>query len=86
MAQWRDLVPPVAPTMYDFDELAAFADVMTTGSLTRSAQKLGLAKSTLSRRISQLEARLNQPLLRRQANRLIPTEAAILMNSPLLPM
>ena len=51
--------------MYDFDELAAFADVMTTGSLTRSAQKLGLAKSTLSRRISQLEARLNQPLLRR---------------------
>lgn len=61
--------------MYDFDELAAFADIMNTGSLTRSAQQLGLAKSTLSRRISQLEARLNQPLLRRQANRLIPTEA-----------
>jgi len=66
--------------MYDFDELAAFADVMTTGSLTRSAQKLGLAKSTLSRRISQLEARLNQPLLRRQANRLIPTEAGLLFH------
>jgi len=81
VAQWRDLVPPVAPTMYDFDELAAFADVMTTGSLTRSAQKLGLAKSTLSRRISQLEARLNQPLLRRQANRLIPTEAGLLFQS-----
>lgn len=67
--------------MYDFDELAAFADVMSTGSLTRSAQKLGLAKSTLSRRISQLEARLNQPLLRRQANRLIPTEAGLLFQS-----
>lgn len=66
--------------MYDFDELAAFADVMTTGSLTRSAQKLGVAKSTLSRRISQLEARLNQPLLRRQANRLIPTEAGLLFH------
>jgi len=66
--------------MYDFDELAAFADVMTTGSLTRSAQKLGLAKSTLSRRISQLEARLDQPLLRRQANRLIPTEAGLLFH------
>ena len=67
--------------MYDFDELTAFADVMTTGSLTRSAQKLGLAKSTLSRRISQLEARLNQPLLRRQANRLIPTEAGLLFHT-----
>ncbi|MGM0833377.1 LysR family transcriptional regulator [Halomonas qaidamensis] len=66
--------------MYDFDELAAFADVMTTGSLTRSAQKLGLAKSTLSRRISQLETRLGQPLLRRQANRLIPTEAGLLFH------
>ncbi|AVI64118.1 LysR family transcriptional regulator [Halomonas sp. GFAJ-1] len=66
--------------MYDFDELAAFNDIMTTGSLTRSAQKLGLAKSTLSRRISQLEARLNQPLLRRQANRLIPTEAGLLFH------
>lgn len=67
--------------MYDFDELAAFADVMTSGSLTRSAQKLGLAKSTLSRRISQLEARLGQPLLRRQANRLIPTEAGLLFHN-----
>ena len=68
-------------TMYDFDELSAFADVMATGSLTRSAQKLRVAKSTLSRRISQLEARLKQPLLRRQANRLIPTEAGLLFHT-----
>lgn len=61
--------------MHDLDELAAFTAVMDSGSLTRSAQELGLAKSTLSRRISQLETRLGQPLLRRQANRLIPTEA-----------
>lgn len=66
--------------MHDFDELAAFDAVMTTGSLTRSAQEQGLAKSTLSRRISQLEARLGQPLLRRQANRLIPTEAGLLFH------
>lgn len=67
--------------MYDFDELNAFANVMATGSLTRSAQVMGLAKSTLSRRISQLENRLNQPLLRRQANRLIPTEAGLLFHT-----
>lgn len=71
---------PNGQTMYDFDELAAFDNVMTTGSLTRSAQKMGLAKSTLSRRISQLEARLEQSLLRRQANRLIPTEAGLLFH------
>lgn len=61
--------------MPDLDELLAFNRVMETGSLTRSAAELGLAKSTLSRRISQLESRLGQPLLRRQANQLLPTEA-----------
>lgn len=66
--------------MHDFDELAAFDAVMTSGSLTRSAREMGLAKSTLSRRISQLETRLGQPLLRRQANRLIPTEAGMLFH------
>lgn len=64
--------------MHDFDELIAFSAIMASGSLTRSAGEMGLAKSTLSRRISQLEARLGQPLLRRQANRLIPTEAGLL--------
>lgn len=81
MAQSPFTFCPAGLTMYDFDELSAFADVMATGSLTRSAQKLGLAKSTLSRRISQLEAWLNQPLLRRQANRLIPTEAGLLFHT-----
>jgi DNA-binding transcriptional LysR family regulator len=66
--------------MPDFDELNAFSDVMTSGSLTQSARQLGLAKSTLSRRISQLEQRLGQPLLRRQANRMIPTEAGELFH------
>ncbi|WP_306168565.1 LysR family transcriptional regulator [Halomonas sp. MMSF_3323] len=61
--------------MPDLDELLAFNRVMETGSLTQSAIQLGLAKSTLSRRISQLESRLGQPLLKRQANQLLPTEA-----------
>ncbi|MBA2779739.1 LysR family transcriptional regulator [Billgrantia kenyensis] len=61
--------------MYNLDELLAFDHVMRSGSLTRSARDLDLAKSTLSRRISQLERQLGQPLLRRQSNRLLPTEA-----------
>jgi DNA-binding transcriptional LysR family regulator len=50
---------------------------METGSLKESAQELGVSKSTLSRRISHLEEALKQPLLRRQANRLIANEAGI---------
>lgn len=61
--------------MYNIDELVAFDTVMSLGSLTRSARQLGLAKSTLSRRIAHLEQQLGQPLLRRQSNRLLPTEA-----------
>ncbi|GEK73782.1 MULTISPECIES: LysR family transcriptional regulator [Halomonas] len=61
--------------MHDADELIAFADVMDSGSLTLSARRLGVAKSTLSRRLQQLETRLGQPLMRRQSNRLEPTEA-----------
>lgn len=64
-----------ASIMSDLDEMHAFAAVMTSGSLTHSARHLGVSKSTLSRRIQQLEARLGQPLMRRQSNRLLPTEA-----------
>ncbi|KAA0010359.1 LysR family transcriptional regulator [Billgrantia pellis] len=67
--------------MHDFDELLAFDHVMRSGSLTRSARALNLAKSTLSRRISQLERQLGQTLLRRQSNRLLPTEAGQLFHS-----
>ncbi|MBD3897463.1 LysR family transcriptional regulator [Halomonas sp. ML-15] len=66
--------------MHDLDELTAFDAVMQSGNLTRSATRLGLSKSTLSRRISQLEARLGYPLLRRQSNRLLPTEAGALFH------
>ncbi|WP_189444312.1 LysR family transcriptional regulator [Salinicola rhizosphaerae] len=64
--------------MYDLEGLATFAAVMESRSLTLSARRLGVAKSTLSRRIAHLEAELGQPLLRRQANRLLPTEAGAL--------
>ncbi|MFQ3790265.1 LysR family transcriptional regulator [Halomonas sp. A29] len=67
--------------MYDLDELLAFDHVMRSGSLTRSARALDLAKSTLSRRISQLERQLGQALLRRQSNRLLPTEAGQLFHA-----
>lgn len=61
--------------MHDFNELTVFAAVVEQGGLTQVSVNLGLPKSTLSRRISQLEARVGQRLLLRQSNRMLPTEA-----------
>ncbi|MBT3146323.1 LysR family transcriptional regulator [Neptunomonas phycophila] len=66
--------------MFDLKELEAFASVMQSGSLTQSAKLLNLPKSTLSRRIHQLEKGLDQALLRRESNRLLPTEAGLLFH------
>lgn len=60
---------------HDFNELTVFAAVVEQGGLTPVANHLGLPKSTLSRRISQLENRVGQRLLLRHSNRLTPTEA-----------
>lgn len=57
------------------DELKVFISVLDAQSLTASARAMGVSKSTLSRRLSRLEAHLGQPLLRRQSNRLVLTEA-----------
>ena len=61
--------------MYDLKELEAFAAVVRSGSLSLTARELNLPKSTLSRRIRQLEAGVGQSLLRRESNQLIPNEA-----------
>tara|TARA_R110002051_G_scaffold144694_2_gene217623 strand:- start:106173 stop:107090 length:918 start_codon:yes stop_codon:yes gene_type:complete len=60
---------------HDFSELTVFAAVVEQGGLTPVAANMGLPKSTLSRRISQLESRVGQRLLLRHSNRLTPTEA-----------
>ena len=59
----------------DMRAIAAYVEILRSGSLTVTAEQLAIPKSTLSRRISQLEERLGQKLLRRESNRLIPTQA-----------
>ncbi len=59
----------------DMRAVNAFVEITRSGSLTFTAEQLGIPKSTLSRRISQLEERIGQKLLRRESNRLIPTQA-----------
>lgn len=58
----------------DPNDLALFAHVADAGSFTRAADKLGLPKSTLSRRLSGLETLLGERLIQRTTRRLTVTE------------
>ena len=50
----------------DSDELRALIAVATTGSYHAAARRIGFSRSTLRRRIGELEARIGRPLLRAQ--------------------
>jgi DNA-binding transcriptional LysR family regulator len=56
------------------NDLLLFARIVEAGSFSRAAQRLDLPKSTVSRRISLLEARLGERLLQRTTRKLMLTE------------
>jgi len=56
------------------NDLLLFARVADEGSLSKAAQRLGLPKSTVSRRISALETRLGERLLLRTTRKLTITD------------
>lgn len=58
----------------DANDLILFARVMEAGSFSRAAFRVGMPKSTLSRRITQLESRLGERLLIRSTRKLAMTE------------
>ena len=58
----------------DANDLLLFACVMEAGSFSRAAQRCGLPKSTVSRRIAALEAGLGERLLTRTTRQLAITE------------
>lgn len=60
--------------MMDLNELAIFAKVVEAGGFTAAADALGLPKSTVSRKVSQLESRLGVRLLQRTTRKVKPTE------------
>ena len=64
------------PTM-DLLTLRLFIAVCEEGSLNRAAAREHIALSALSRRISELEAALELPLLRRHSRGVEPTEAGL---------
>lgn len=60
--------------MNPFEELQAFSAVVETGSFTAAAERLEIAKSAVSRRVTALEERLGVQLLRRTTRKLNLTE------------
>jgi DNA-binding transcriptional LysR family regulator len=60
--------------MIDLNELAIFAQVVERKGFAAAARALGLPKSTVSRKVSQLEERLGVRLLQRSTRRLSVTE------------
>ncbi len=56
------------------NDLVLFAQVVEAGSFSQAAERAGLPKSTLSRRISQLENTLGERLLVRTTRRLTLTD------------
>ncbi len=60
--------------MADLNEIVVFAKVVETKSFTAAAQQLGLPKSTVSRKVSQLEERLATRLIQRTTRKLSLTE------------
>lgn len=61
--------------MARFDDLAAFAAVVRTGSFTRAAAQMGVTQSALSQTVRALEQRLDLKLLNRTTRSVSPTEA-----------
>lgn len=59
----------------DLEALRTFVVVVEQGSFTRAAATLGVAKSTVSQRVRDLEAALGVPLLQRSTRKMSLTEA-----------
>lgn len=57
----------------DLVDVLAFVRVVETGSFARAAERMGLSKPVLSRRVARLEERLGARLLTRNARGAVPT-------------
>lgn len=60
--------------MSRLDEIETFVVIARTGSISRAAEQLGIAKSAASRRLSDLEARLGAQLILRTTRQFSLTE------------
>ena len=67
-------VPLAVQSGMDLNEMVVFARVVEAGSFTAAAAALGMPKSTVSRKVSELEERLDARLLQRTTRTLSLTD------------
>jgi DNA-binding transcriptional LysR family regulator len=67
----------MANVRYSFDNIAAFVQVVESGSISAAALRLNLAKSVVSKRIADLEAELGVELLHRSTRGITTTDKGI---------
>jgi DNA-binding transcriptional LysR family regulator len=59
---------------YRLNDIMAFVQVMETGSISTAAQRMGLSKSVISKRVTDLEAALKVELLHRSTRGVVATD------------
>ncbi len=59
---------PAKTQMFDWDDLKIFHALVSTGSMSAAARKLGIGQPTVSRRLEQLEGRIGARLVTRGAD------------------
>ncbi|TYB89527.1 LysR family transcriptional regulator [Oceaniovalibus sp. ACAM 378] len=67
-------------------ELEVLQALVRAGTAMNAARELGISQSTVSRRLAQLESRLNSQLFVRSGGRLVPTVEALSINEQLEPV
>ncbi len=75
MGQFGQIVLSVEQLGVDLNEALLFARVAELGSFTGAARALGLPKSTVSRKVAELETRLGARLMQRTTRKLHLTDA-----------
>jgi DNA-binding transcriptional LysR family regulator len=66
---------PFMPALFDLNDIALFVQVVRCGSFAEAARRSGLPPNTVSRRIQQLESRLDTRLMQRTTRKLTLTPA-----------
>lgn len=63
--------------MTELDDIRSFVEVVEAGGFGRAAQRLGVSKSIVSRRVARLEVALGTRLISRTTRGIAPTEAGL---------
>ncbi|CCQ73673.1 LysR family transcriptional regulator [Magnetospira sp. QH-2] len=68
---------PIGKLDWSLKEMRALHHVVTLGTVTAAATRMGLSQPAVSRLLASLESKLSQPLFERQGRGLVPTRSAL---------